>query len=78
MRYFVRAVKYFAAFCVLYVGIVWLSMATGGDMGVSVWEQIAATLVAQLLKRLNDEDNTPAVHITLDPFIIERKSVSSR
>lgn len=43
MRYFVRAVKYFAAFCVLYVGIVWLSMATGGDMGVSVWEQIAAT-----------------------------------
>lgn len=41
-------------------------------------EQIAATLVEQLLKRLNDEDNTPAVHITLDPFIIERKSVLSR
>ena len=43
MRYFVRAVKYLFAFCVLYVGIVWLSMATGHDMGVSVWEQIAAT-----------------------------------
>lgn len=41
-------------------------------------EQIAATLVEQLIKRLNDEDNTPAVHITLDPFIIERKSVLSR
>jgi DNA-binding LacI/PurR family transcriptional regulator len=41
-------------------------------------EQIAATLVSQLLKRLNDEDNTPVVHITLDPFIIERKSVLSR
>ena len=43
MRYFVRAVKYLLAFCVLYVGIVWLSMATGHDMGVSMWEQIAAT-----------------------------------
>lgn len=41
-------------------------------------EEIAATLVEQLLKRLNDEDDTPAVHITLDPFIIERKSVLSR
>ena len=43
MRYFVRAVKYFAAFCVLYVAIVWLSMTTSGDMGISVWDQIAAT-----------------------------------
>ena len=41
-------------------------------------ERIAATLVEQLLKRLNDEENTPAIHITLDPFIIERKSVLSR
>lgn len=41
-------------------------------------EQIAATLVSQLLKRLNAEDHTPAVHITLDPFIIERKSVQPR
>lgn len=41
-------------------------------------EQIAATLVSQLLTRLNDEENTPAVHITLDPFIIERKSVLPR
>lgn len=41
-------------------------------------EQVAATLVCQLLKRLNNEDHTDAVHITLDPFIIERKSVSSR
>ena len=41
-------------------------------------EQIAATLVEQLLKRLNDDENAPAIHITLDPFIIERKSVLSR
>lgn len=38
-------------------------------------EQIAATLVDQLLKRLNGDDSSPAVHITLDPFIVERKSV---
>lgn len=38
-------------------------------------EQIAATLVDQLLKRLNDDDGSPAVHITLDPFIVERKSI---
>jgi len=34
--------------------------------------------VEQLLKRLNGDENAPAIHITLDPFIIERKSVLSR
>ena len=41
-------------------------------------EQIASTLVTQLMKRLNEEDDTSAVHITLDPFIIERKSVANQ
>lgn len=40
-------------------------------------DQIATTLVAQLLNRLNQDDSTPAVHLTLDPFIVERKSVQN-
>lgn len=40
-------------------------------------EQIAAAVVEQLLKRLNEEDDASAVHIILDPFIVERKSVKS-
>ena len=38
-------------------------------------EEIAATLVEQLLRRLNGDASSPAVHIVLDPFIVERKSV---
>lgn len=43
MRYIVRAIKYFVAFCVLYLGVVWLGLASqGGSM--SVWESIMATM----------------------------------
>lgn len=43
MRYIVRAIKYFVAFCVLYLGVVWLGLASqGGSM--SVWESIVATM----------------------------------
>ena len=38
-------------------------------------EQIAETTIQQLLKRLNEEVNASPVHIVLDPFIVERKSV---
>ena len=42
MKYFVRALKYFAAFCVLYVAIVWLSVMTTKGMDISAWDYIAA------------------------------------
>lgn len=37
-------------------------------------QQLASAVVAQLLKRLGD-DSSPAVHITLDPYVVERSSV---
>ncbi len=40
-------------------------------------EQIASALAQQLLRRLNGEDLSPAKHIVLDPFIVERKSVET-
>lgn len=40
-------------------------------------EEIAAALVAQLLRRLNEDDASPAVHAILNPFIVERKSVKT-
>ena len=43
MKYVVRAVKYFCAFCVLYVAIVWLGMKSQG-MGESAWDSIVATM----------------------------------
>lgn len=43
MKYIVRAVKYFCAFCVLYVAIVWLGMKSQG-MGVSAFDSIVATM----------------------------------
>lgn len=43
MRYLVRAIKYFVAFCVLYVGILWLSLRMSG-MEVSVWDSVAVTM----------------------------------
>ena len=43
MRYLVRSVKYFAAFCVLYVAIIWISVKTTTSMDVSVWDYIVAT-----------------------------------
>ena len=42
MRYLIRAVKYFAAFCVLYFAIVWLSVMTTKGMDVSAWDYIVA------------------------------------
>ena len=42
MKYFVRALKYFAAFCVLYLAIVWLSVMTTKGMDVSAWDYIVA------------------------------------
>ena len=42
MRYFIRALKYFAAFCVLYVAIVWLSVMTTKGMDISAWDYIVA------------------------------------
>lgn len=44
MRYLVRAVKYLAAFCVLYLAVVWISLATTKGMDVSVWDYVLATL----------------------------------
>lgn len=47
MRYLIRAVKYFFAFCVLYVGVVWLSILTQKSMDVSVWDSISATMATE-------------------------------
>lgn len=44
MRYVIRAVKYFIAFCVLYVGIVWLGLKSSHGMDSSVWESIVMTM----------------------------------
>lgn len=43
MRYAIRAIKYFAAFCVLYLAVMWLSLRTSG-MEVSLWDSVAATM----------------------------------
>ncbi len=43
MKYLIRAAKYFAAFCVLYLGVVWLSISTTKGMDVSVWDYVVAT-----------------------------------
>ncbi|MBO7331737.1 MAG: hypothetical protein J6U52_08115 [Alistipes sp.] len=39
--------KYFFAFCVLYVGVVWLSILTQKGMDVSVWDSISATMATE-------------------------------
>ena len=52
MRYFVRAAKYFVAFCVLYLGIVWLSVMTTKSMDYSVWDYVAATFATTRGKML--------------------------
>ncbi|MBR4995670.1 MAG: hypothetical protein IKY82_06380 [Alistipes sp.] len=43
MKYFVRALKYFIAFCVLYLAVVWLSIMTTKGMDVSMWDYVEAT-----------------------------------
>lgn len=47
MRYLIRVVKYFFAFCVLYVGVVWLSILTQKSMDISVWDSISATMATE-------------------------------
>ena len=47
MRYLIRTVKYFFAFCVLYVGVVWLSILTQKGMDISVWDSISATMASE-------------------------------
>ena len=42
MRYLIRAIKYFVAFCVLYVAVLWLSLRMSG-MDVSVWDSVMVT-----------------------------------
>lgn len=39
-----RAVKYFAAFCVIYLAVVWLSVSTMNGYDQSVWDYVWATL----------------------------------
>lgn len=39
-----RAVKYFAAFCVIYLAVVWLSVSTMKGYEQSVWDYVWATL----------------------------------
>lgn len=40
----VRAIKYFVAFCVLYLGIVWLGLKSSNGMDYSVWESVVMTM----------------------------------
>ena len=47
MRDLISAVKYFLAFCVLYVGVVWLSILTSKGMDISVWDSISATMATE-------------------------------
>lgn len=44
MRYVIRAIKYFVAFCVLYLGIVWLGLKSSNGMEHSVWESVVVTM----------------------------------
>ena len=43
MRYLIRSAKYFVAFCVLYLVVVWLSLKTTRGMDVGIWDYILAT-----------------------------------
>ena len=55
MKYLIRSAKYFAAFCVLYLGIVWLSVMTSKGMDVSVWDYVAATFATTRGKMLGGQ-----------------------
>ena len=44
MRYLIRSVKYFAAFCVIYLAVVWLSVSTMSVYEASVWDYVWANL----------------------------------
>lgn len=58
---------------IVYDNTKWVSLVGLTAIGHNL-EQIARTVIQQLLKRLNDGASSP-VHIVLDPFIVERKSV---
>ena len=48
MRYIIKCVKYFVAFCVLYVGLVWLATKSSyAGMDVNVWDSIWLTLQSE-------------------------------
>lgn len=48
MRYIIKCVKYFVAFCVLYVALVWLATKTSHTgMDVNVWDSIWLTLQSE-------------------------------
>lgn len=44
MKYLIRSVKYFCAFCVIYLAVIWLSLKTTRGMDVSVMDYVLATL----------------------------------
>ena len=52
MKYVIRSVKYFLAFCVLYVGVVYLSIMTSKGMDLSVWQYIVAAFATTKGKML--------------------------
>lgn len=48
MRYIIKCVKYFVAFCVLYVVLVWLATKSSyAGMDVNVWDSIWLTLQSE-------------------------------
>ena len=59
---------------VVYDNTKWISLVGLTAIGHNL-EQIAETVIQQLLKRLNGEAPSTPVRIVLDPFIVERKSV---
>lgn len=48
LRYVICAVKYFIAFCVLFVAITWLSMLAQPIEGYTVWDVIESTLRSEI------------------------------
>lgn len=61
---------------IVYDNTKWVSLVGLTAIGHNL-EQIARTVIQQLLKRLNGGASSPPVHIVLDPFIVERKSVKT-
>ena len=48
MRYIVKCVKYFVAFCVLYVALVWIATkSSSAGMDINVWDSIMATMQSE-------------------------------
>ena len=48
MRNILKSVKYFVAFCVLYVALVWIATkSSSAGMDINVWDSIVATMQSQ-------------------------------